>query len=86
MCVCVYIYIDYAIILDVIMDSQFWGQYNKLHFQVIAAAQAGKHNDKRESYGDALIVDPWGTIVGQLPGENFFLSCINSSLVLNAFT
>ncbi|KAL5140369.1 Nitrilase-like protein 2 [Glycine soja] len=34
---------------------------------VIAAAQAGKHNDKRESYGDTLIIDPWGTIVGRLP-------------------
>ncbi|OWM70122.1 hypothetical protein CDL15_Pgr025972 [Punica granatum] len=34
---------------------------------VIAAAQAGKHNDKRESYGDALIIDPWGTVVGRLP-------------------
>ncbi|XP_061357942.1 deaminated glutathione amidase, chloroplastic/cytosolic [Gastrolobium bilobum] len=34
---------------------------------VIAAAQGGKHNDKRESYGDTLIIDPWGTIVGRLP-------------------
>ncbi|KAK7343252.1 hypothetical protein VNO77_11860 [Canavalia gladiata] len=34
---------------------------------VIAAAQAGKHNDKRESYGDTLIIDPWGTIVSRLP-------------------
>lgn len=34
---------------------------------VIAAAQAGKHNDKRESYGDTLIIDPWGTVVGRLP-------------------
>ncbi|KAJ7976243.1 Nitrilase-like protein [Quillaja saponaria] len=34
---------------------------------VIAAAQAGKHNDKRESYGDTLIIDPWGTIIGRLP-------------------
>ncbi|XP_065869515.1 deaminated glutathione amidase, chloroplastic/cytosolic [Euphorbia lathyris] len=34
---------------------------------VIAAAQAGKHNDKRESYGETLIIDPWGTIVGRLP-------------------
>ncbi|KHN27085.1 Nitrilase like 1 [Glycine soja] len=34
---------------------------------VIAAAQAGKHNDKRESYGNTLIIDPWGTIVGRLP-------------------
>ncbi|MQL80577.1 hypothetical protein Taro_013037 [Colocasia esculenta] len=34
---------------------------------VIAAAQAGKHNDKRESYGDSLIIDPWGWIVARLP-------------------
>ena len=41
--------------------------------QFIAAAQAGKHNDKRESYGDSLIIDPWGTISGgRLPGENWF--------------
>lgn len=33
---------------------------------VIAAAQAGKHNEKRESYGDSLIVDPWGVVVGRL--------------------
>lgn len=40
-----------------------------MNYQVIAAAQAGKHNDKRESYGDTLIIDPWGTIVGRLPGK-----------------
>lgn len=34
---------------------------------VIAAAQAGKHNQKRESYGDSMIIDPWGQIVGRLP-------------------
>ena len=27
---------------------------------VIAAAQAGRHNEKRESYGHSLIIDPWG--------------------------
>lgn len=32
---------------------------------VIAAAQTGKHNEKRESYGDAMIIDPWGTIIGR---------------------
>ena len=32
---------------------------------VVAAAQWGKHNDKRESFGHALVVDPWGTIVGE---------------------
>lgn len=34
---------------------------------VIAAAQTGKHNEKRESYGDTLIIDPWGTVIGRLP-------------------
>ncbi|KAJ3676384.1 hypothetical protein LUZ60_003796 [Juncus effusus] len=33
---------------------------------VIAAAQAGKHNEKRESYGDSVIIDPWGTVVARL--------------------
>jgi predicted amidohydrolase len=32
---------------------------------VVAAAQKGKHNDKRESYGQSLIIDPWGQIVSQ---------------------
>lgn len=32
---------------------------------VIAAAQAGKHNDKRESYGHSLIIDPWGRVIAQ---------------------
>jgi deaminated glutathione amidase len=33
---------------------------------IVAAAQWGKHNDKRESYGHSVVVDPWGTIVGEL--------------------
>lgn len=34
---------------------------------VVAAAQTGRHNEKRESYGDSIIIDPWGTIVARLP-------------------
>ncbi|KAG6734631.1 hypothetical protein I3842_01G280700 [Carya illinoinensis] len=34
---------------------------------VVAATQAGMNNDKRESYGDSIIIDPWGTVVGRLP-------------------
>ncbi|KAL4435951.1 hypothetical protein ABPG77_000713 [Micractinium sp. CCAP 211/92] len=33
---------------------------------VIAAAQAGRHNERRESYGHSLIIDPWGEVVGRL--------------------
>ncbi|ESN94971.1 hypothetical protein HELRODRAFT_102781 [Helobdella robusta] len=32
---------------------------------VLAPAQAGRHNNKRSSYGHAMIIDPWGTILAQ---------------------
>lgn len=28
------------------------------------------HNEKRESYGHSLIVDPWGVVVGKLDDPN----------------
>jgi predicted amidohydrolase len=36
---------------------------------VIAAAQAGQHENGRSTYGHSMVVDPWGKIVGQLGGE-----------------
>ncbi|BBG97875.1 Nitrilase/cyanide hydratase and apolipoprotein N-acyltransferase family protein, partial [Prunus dulcis] len=57
--------------LTVCYDLRFPELYQQLRFQheaqVIAAAQAGQHNDKRESHGETLIIDPWGTVVGRLP-------------------
>jgi predicted amidohydrolase len=38
---------------------------------VFAAAQAGMHENKRETYGHSLIVDPWGVVLaegGEEPG------------------
>jgi predicted amidohydrolase len=32
---------------------------------VIAAAQAGRHEDGRETYGHSLIVDPWGAVLAE---------------------
>jgi deaminated glutathione amidase len=32
---------------------------------VVAAAQWGHHNEKRESFGHTLVVDPWGTVVAE---------------------
>lgn len=32
---------------------------------VLAAAQIGKHSETRETYGHAMIVDPWGSVVAQ---------------------
>jgi deaminated glutathione amidase len=37
---------------------------------VIAAAQAGPHNEKRTSYGHSMIVSPWGEIVAKL-GDDY---------------
>lgn len=36
---------------------------------VIAAAQTGYHNEKRRSYGHAMIVDPWGKILVECDDE-----------------
>ena len=33
---------------------------------VVAAAQVGRHNEKRVSYGHSMIVDPWGTVVADV--------------------
>ncbi|KAI8375963.1 carbon-nitrogen hydrolase [Radiomyces spectabilis] len=32
---------------------------------VIAAAQIGQHNAKRASFGNAMIIDPWGTVLAR---------------------
>ena len=36
---------------------------------VFAAAQAGKHENGRETFGHSLIVDPWGRILAEGGGE-----------------
>jgi deaminated glutathione amidase len=33
---------------------------------VVAAAQCGRHNGKRMSYGDSIVIGPWGEVVGRL--------------------
>jgi len=36
---------------------------------VIAAAQVGKHEDGRETYGHSLVVDPWGEVLLDMGGK-----------------
>jgi deaminated glutathione amidase len=49
---------------------------------VVAAAQWGGHNAKRESYGHTLIADPWGTIVGERPeGDGVVVATLDGASV-----
>ena len=49
---------------------------------VAAAAQTGRHNEKRESYGHAMIVDPWGTVVAQCrDGEGIAVADIDRAFL-----
>jgi deaminated glutathione amidase len=36
---------------------------------MVAAAQGGRHEDGRETYGHSLIVDPWGRVLEELDGD-----------------
>ncbi|WP_306141857.1 carbon-nitrogen hydrolase family protein [Roseibium sp. MMSF_3412] len=36
---------------------------------VISAAQGGRHEDERETFGHSLIVDPWGGVVAELDND-----------------
>jgi len=37
---------------------------------VVAAAQAGRHEDGRQTYGHSLVVDPWGEVLVDLGRES----------------
>jgi len=37
---------------------------------VVAAAQVGIHNPKRETFGHSMIIDPWGTILSEIQEGN----------------
>ncbi|NJM52907.1 MAG: hypothetical protein HC846_05645 [Blastocatellia bacterium] len=36
---------------------------------IIAAAQAGHHEDGRDTYGHSLVADPWGELLLEMDGE-----------------
>lgn len=45
---------------------------------VIASAQAGRHENGRSTWGHSIVVDPWGTIIGELTqGEGLLLADID---------
>jgi len=49
---------------------------NQMH--VIAPAQVGQHGGRRQSYGHALIVDPWGVVLAECGNhEGFALATLD---------
>jgi nitrilase len=49
---------------------------------VIAAAQGGYHVNGRETYGDSMIVDPWGSVLDRLPrGSGVVVAEINNNFI-----
>jgi predicted amidohydrolase len=54
---------------------------------VVAAAQWGRHSEKRESYGHSLIVDPWGTVVGErAEGDGVVVATLDGEVVARCRT
>ncbi|XP_060922046.1 deaminated glutathione amidase isoform X1 [Limanda limanda] len=47
---------------------------------VLAAAQVGRHHEKRWSHGHALAVDPWGEVLGDCGGESPGLVLVQMNL------
>jgi len=41
---------------------------------IIASAQGGYHYNGRETYGDSMVVDPWGAILDRLPSGSGIVS------------
>lgn len=51
---------------------------------MIAAAQGGYHHSGRETYGDSMVVDPWGLVQDRLPrGAGIVYGDINRPALLN---
>ncbi len=51
---------------------------------VIASAQGGYHVNGRETYGNSMIIDPWGAILDCLPrGSGFVVADIDLQKIIN---
>jgi deaminated glutathione amidase len=49
---------------------------------IVAPAQWGKHDEKRESFGHSMIVDPWGVITSELAeGDGVLVQTLDGAAV-----
>ena len=51
---------------------------------MLAPAQGGYHLSGRETHGDSMVVDPWGTILDRLPrGSGVVIGSVNPAYQAN---
>ena len=50
---------------------------------VLASAQGGTHLNQRRTWGHSMLIDPWGTVLGDLPSGEGFISGVLSKDKLN---
>lgn len=81
----------------IVVPSAFTAITGKAHWEVllraraienlcyiIASAQGGYHVSGRETYGDSMIVDPWGVILDRLPqGSGYVIADIDLERLIN---
>ncbi len=54
---------------------------------VIAAGQWGRHNEKRESYGHSMIIDPWGNVLAEVQdGDGLAVADIDLDVLVRTRT
>ena len=81
----------------IVLPSAFTAITGKAHWEVllraraienlcyvVASNQGGYHVSGRETYGDSMIVDPWGTVLDRLPqGSGYVVAEIDIDNVTN---
>lgn len=81
----------------IVLPSAFTAITGKAHWEVllraraienlcyvVASAQGGYHVNGRETHGDSMIVDPWGTILDHLPqGSGYAIADIDIENIHN---
>jgi nitrilase len=50
---------------------------------VLASAQGGTHQNQRRTWGNTMLIDPWGTVLSTLPEGEGFISGVLSKDKLN---
>lgn len=81
----------------IVLPSAFTAITGKAHWEVllraraienlcyvIASAQGGYHVSGRETYGDSMIVDPWGVVLDRLPqGSGYVMADVDIDNIKN---